>query len=226
MRHHRSGSESPSIKAGMAANFGSSLFLFQGLPTISPHILNEAALQPQHRSSRQTPQDYHTMGNLNRSKSRRGWFSSSPKPSKNTDTPPCESFLLELQCTTCRRRSARTGHKESCAAESDFNCGGGRAAFLERGAPGGTGRPGKFKHSGAARMEERVLALDLCDFANYSRVTRTKEVLKRHMGDRYVAAEQGRELEPVNVRVLLEALRAQGIAAGEPEGRGEFVERW
>ncbi|KAK3347221.1 hypothetical protein B0T25DRAFT_572296 [Lasiosphaeria hispida] len=220
MRHHRSGSESPSIKAGMAANFGSSLFLFQGLPTISPYILNEAALQPQY-SGRQTPQDYQTMTNLSRSKSRRSWFSSSPKPTKAAD-PPCESFLLDLQCTTCRRRSQRTGHKESCAAERDFNCGGGRAAFLTRGPPGAAG---KFKHSGAARLEERVLALDLCDFANYGRVTRTKEVLKRYMGDRYIAAEQGRELEPVNVRVLLEALRAQGIAAGEPEGRGEFMDR-
>ena len=65
-------------------------------------------------------------------------------------------------------------------------------------------------------MEERVLCLDLCDFANYARVARTKEVLKRHMGDPYMAAEHGAALSPVDVGVLLDALRREGIVAGEP----------
>jgi len=65
-------------------------------------------------------------------------------------------------------------------------------------------------------MEERLLELDLCDFANYAAVARTKEVLKRHMGDPYMAAEQGSELRPVNVAGLMEALAAQGVLVQEP----------
>lgn len=70
-------------------------------------------------------------------------------------------------------------------------------------------------------MEERLLELDLCDFANYAAVARTKEVLKRHMGDPYMAAEQGSELRPVNVAGLMEALAGQGVLVQEPRLKRE-----
>jgi len=67
-----------------------------------------------------------------------------------------------------------------------------------------------------------VLELDLCDFVHYGRVARTKEVLRTHMGDPYMAAEQGSELRPVNVRLLIDALEREGIPVEEPRRKYFF----
>ncbi|KAK1750936.1 hypothetical protein QBC47DRAFT_308958 [Echria macrotheca] len=214
----------PSIKTAVAANLGSSLFLFQGLETVSPHIFNEASLQPPSRSASpaSSRQSFETMGSA--SKARRSWFGSvrflmvpqnlhqrlTPKQSSKPATPQCESFLLTLSCSTCARRNARTGRHETCSTQSEFNFSGGRYAFLGP----ADAKKAKFKY--ARDMEERVLELDLCDFANYARVRRTEEVLKTHMGDPYMAAEQGSELRPVNVAELLEGLRRAGVEVQEP----------
>ncbi|KAK5659100.1 hypothetical protein OQA88_1190 [Cercophora sp. LCS_1] len=192
----------------MAANLGSSMFLYQGLQTISPYLLTSAQLSPTSSTrslSPTTSENSFEMGiPPSTSKSRRSWFSSPPKPAQ----PACESFLLELRCTTCARRGV-----SPCTTESDYNFGGGRYAFLDH-REGGIGKAAKFKY--ACNMEERVLEVDLCDFANYVQVARTKEVLKMHMGDPYMAAEQGNELRPVDVGALVCALRREGVRVQEP----------
>lgn len=107
--------------------------------------------------------------------------------------------------------------------QNDYNLGGGRNAFLGQSEGGGGGGGGgkkqaKFKY--ACNMEERVLELDLCDFANYAKVMRTKEVLRMYMGDPYLAAEQGWELRPVDVGGLMGALGGVGVMGSLERGSG------
>jgi len=81
MRHFRARSESPtgtrSIKSAVAANLGSSMFLFQGLEVISPYVFSEAALQPSSRSTSPTSSLQSFETSLSGNKYRKSWFGSS-----------------------------------------------------------------------------------------------------------------------------------------------------
>jgi len=134
-------------------------------------------------------------------------------PEPRIQAPPCEKFLLEVQCTNCGHLKGYSSH---CAVQRDFVA-RRQNAFISYN--GSTKAP---SFGNADNMEVRVLKLALCQFSCRMTVGPLPgQVLEKYMGKSNEAGMDVTKLETVNVRELLDVLAANRIAITWSSGKQE-----
>ncbi|KAK4654070.1 hypothetical protein QC762_400830 [Podospora pseudocomata] len=190
------------IKTAMAAGLGSSLFLFQGLSSISPRILTEASLPSPTfpPSSTYQEEDRGSMGNSKSKPSRESKPNSrfsrlsttalvtSPVSASKRTKP---EYKLKVICSNCARKNLP---ETACHTANDINANGGSNLAFQEGS----------SYYENQELKSWKLEIDCCGWSK----TREEGVylVEKHMKN---AQERGR---PISVDEVLVKLEEGGIA--------------
>lgn len=197
------------IKSAMAANLGSSLFLFQGLHTISPYVLNTAASPSPSPSKRESTVSFCLV-----------FTPIISKPILTSPPPPPKQphyFRFELSCTSCA--------PSSCPISSDYNS-KVRLGFSSSSSIMATPSPLRRAGTWQTRMTKKqardssdcvqVLRLDLCSYSR--KVTLTRDLVSKWVGNSYTEGDdygkKGSRPKEVDFDGLIAELELQGVEWG------------
>ncbi|KAK3305147.1 uncharacterized protein B0T15DRAFT_189618 [Chaetomium strumarium] len=223
------------IKTAMAAGLGSSLVLFHGLHSLSPHIFAQAGLPPSPTSPR-SPVSPHTpdtkMGGCaskdaspHHHRQGAGYASTEnlnprpyqhqhqrqqqqPKHSSRRRTPHPE-YRLHLTCASC------TASRRDCSIARDYNM---QCALAYTDSP--RGRGSEQQQAVSQSLKTWTVELDFCSWAKVKRdeADRAKAVLADYLGDPYSYGEDPREYRgkgsrrrPICVEEFKEKLGGRGV---------------
>ncbi|KAK0661593.1 hypothetical protein QBC41DRAFT_235846 [Cercophora samala] len=190
------------IKAAMAAGLGSSLFLFQGLSSISPRILTEASLPSPTFPPSPTYQEHNT-SNMGSSRSRPSResklsFRTSRLSTSAPATAPASAskrtkpeYKLRVVCSTCAGKNLP---ETACSTANDINANGGSNLAFQYGS------------SYYEKQELEIWRLEI-DCCGWSRTRQAgTDLVERYMK----MAEEKRR--PMSVDEVLVKLEEGGIA--------------